>query len=382
LSQQAPEEKIRKIAQQIYDNRQASLERHDQITDWKDAERIANDRWKTFKFWVNSRYVIPTERWLERRLTELQRAAIIEMAGLLGNVGIFVVVLLFYGTEEQRRNAEIYIAWQTITSAHEQPGNGGRIRALEFLNRSDGASWRRRAFPLSFMLWPRESLSGVDVSHAYLAEINLTEANLREANLSQAFLETANLAIADLYRANLTEAYIAGANLEEAILAEANLSDAVLTETSLVNGNLRNANLRNADLEFADLTDASLNEANLTRAYLGKANLTNASLLNANLTEADLDFAILNNADLREANFSGAILLGPDLRGVVGFTKEQLNGENPPFLCGVGLPETITDIDPNRDCDDLAEELAKRRRGWSLEFAEGWTYRARQQVWD
>lgn len=179
--------------------------------------------------------------WMEKRVWEPllawgENQALISLLGLLGNVGIIVAALTYVGLEEQRRESQVYLAWQTITNAQGQPGNGGRILALEFLNASPGANWRLR-FPWICVSeewfcskWEGESLGGVDVSRAYLANIQLPGARLSEANLQGANLEEANLKKANLSNINLQNAVLVGANLQEANLTSAKLQGALYTD--------------------------------------------------------------------------------------------------------------------------------------------------------
>ena len=64
------------------------------------------------------------ERQLERVLAWLQKLALLEILGIIGNVGIIIAVLTYIGTEKQRRDAEVLNAWQTITNASGQAGSG------------------------------------------------------------------------------------------------------------------------------------------------------------------------------------------------------------------------------------------------------------------
>lgn len=182
--------------------------------------------------------------WMEKRIWEPlldwgENQALISLLGLLGNVGLLIAALTYIGLEKQRREAQVYLAWQTITNAQGQSGNGGRVIALEFLNASPGANWRLH-FPwicpseesLCFK-WEAESLAGVDVSNAYLAEIQLPGADLNGANLQGANLRNANLQAADLGRTNLQGANLRDANLQEADLVNADLRGAMLSDARL-----------------------------------------------------------------------------------------------------------------------------------------------------
>nr|WP_206602925.1 pentapeptide repeat-containing protein [Leptolyngbya ohadii] len=165
-----------------------------------------------------------------------ENQAFISLLGLLGNLGLLFAALTYIGLEQQRRESQIYLAWQTITNAQGQSGNGGRILALEFLNASPGANWRLH-FPWICVSedrlcsrWESESLDGVDLERAYLAKVQLPGANLLEANLQGAVLWQANLQGARLVEANLQGARLGGANLQGAKLDGANLQGAVYSD--------------------------------------------------------------------------------------------------------------------------------------------------------
>jgi len=131
--------------------------------------------------------------------------------------------------------------------------------------------------------------SGVSaVSGANLDNLNLTQAYLIEVNLTNGGFNSATLTNADLTNANLTTA-----NLSSATLTNATLTGADLNTANLTNANLSSATLTNATLTSADLYTANLTNANLTNAYLDIATLTNANLTGA--TVAGADFGALSN---------------------------------------------------------------------------------------
>jgi hypothetical protein len=144
--------------------------------------------------------------------------------------------------EQRKAEAEVavvahkaanYQAWQVVNSAQGKGGSGGRIDALQDLNRN------------------AVSLAGVRLDGAWLtgialAEAQLRHASLREANLSGADLRGANLENADLSDVNLTGADLKGAFLKGALVTGANLAA---------------VDLRGADLEglrdWAEIRSAS-----------------------------------------------------------------------------------------------------------------------------
>lgn len=122
--------------------------------------------WRIMIDWWES---TPVEKGLETLVKDLRELAIFDLVSLLANIAIIVSLGAFLtGGEQRRHDEQVYEAWQVITNAYGQPGNGGRIRALEFLNSTPGTPGRRRWFGFP---WWRESLQGVDVSKAALASV-------------------------------------------------------------------------------------------------------------------------------------------------------------------------------------------------------------------
>jgi uncharacterized protein YjbI with pentapeptide repeats len=173
-----------------------------------------------------------------------------------------------------------YRAWAAIRSAQGQPGDLGRLHALQYLNEKG------------------RSLAGTDISLACLPELHLENAELEGAVLTRA----------DLPNAVLSRANLAGADLTGAKLPRANLVGADLTRANLTGANLWRANLTGARLAWADLVGADLTGANLRRVDFADANLCRAVLVDVDLAEADLIRAVLVAADLTDANLPGAQL--------------------------------------------------------------------------
>lgn len=194
-----------------------------------------------------------------------------------------------------------------------------------------------------------------------------------------------------LLRTNFSQTNLWGVKLQEVDLRNANFEKTLLQETCLQGADLSNANFQEAWLAYANLQGANLWLTNLQEAFLAEANLQTANLwnanlkwshlINANLQQANLMSANLQGAALQNANLNDSILLATDLRNTNNLTIDQLIGDNPPLLCGVALPSQITDIDPNRDCDQMPQRLVERF-GYSLEEATQIVDEARQKQWD
>ncbi|MDJ0648819.1 MAG: pentapeptide repeat-containing protein [Xenococcaceae cyanobacterium MO_188.B19] len=220
---------------------------------------------------------------------------------LMGNLYVVIGLVAFMVADEQRRKSEIYQAWQVVSTAHGQKGNGGRIDALEFLNTRPlvfpwvGLTWDKRE--KQWLLgWrgEQQTLRGLEVPYAHLKSIDLSYANLQQSNLTGADLTEADLKGADFREANLKEANLRGADLKGADLEGTNLAGA----------NLSQANLASAFLWGANLKGVDLSEANLASAFLWGANLRGVDLSEANLVGADLEGAKLSSAILVGANLN------------------------------------------------------------------------------
>jgi hypothetical protein len=160
---------------------------------------------------------------------------VVELLEYLGSFSILFAAIVYFAGAPDRLKQKHYQAWQVINTAEGRGGNGGRIDALQELNRD------------------RVSLIGVSVAGAYLQGLRLEQAQARRADF-------------------------AGADLRDANLTRASLPDADLHFT-----NLRRANLKHCDLSGAHLDDADLAGADLSQADLGGAVLDRADLQNANL---------------------------------------------------------------------------------------------------
>lgn len=216
----------------------------------------------------------------------------------------------------KREKLAHYQAWQMINSAKGQTGSGGRIEALQDLNK-DKVS-------LAWLDASNTNLSGIKLQNA-----NLDNAKLDNSNLSNADFSNANFHGADLKRVRLDKANLSNANLSFAELSAAKLYHANLSKAEFTGADLTKANLSNAILTGANL-NGNLTDANFSEANLNNANLTDAILKGANLSNADLSNANLTGADLSDANFSCFTVsynnktYCTNLKGAFGITPEQI----------------------------------------------------------
>jgi uncharacterized protein YjbI with pentapeptide repeats len=196
-------------------------------------------------------------RWMAYWLSGWALLEVLEYAGTLS---ILIAVIFYFAETDLRTKQRHYQAWQVINTAQGKGGAGGRIEALEELNK-DGVP-----------------LVGLDVSDAFLQHIKLDGANLTRANFSSADVR------------------------------EGSFVDAQMEFDNLASANFRNASFRNADLRNATLQDADLQSVNLSDADLSGADLSKADLRKSDLHDTKWS----QIADLKLANIFGVKNAPPD----------------------------------------------------------------------
>jgi uncharacterized protein YjbI with pentapeptide repeats len=198
------------------------------------------DPWSKFRERIPHRALTPFF-WLEWILEwpahALSNWVFLEVLEYLGTFSVLVAVIFYFADAPNRTRLKHYQAWQVINTAQGKGGSGGRIEALQELNRD------------------HVSLVGVDAAGAFLMGVHLEKAPLLRSNF------------------------------EAADLRNSNLSQADLTYSNLKGANLRDSDLRNVDLDYANLEDADLEASNLSGARLTAANLTAADLRNSDLLD-------------------------------------------------------------------------------------------------
>jgi Pentapeptide repeats (8 copies) len=196
---------------------------------WQVRKQAIAHRWTT-PFWA-------LEWVLDWIAFALSRWTFLDVLEYLEGFSVLIAVIFYFSESGDRLKQKHYQAWQVVNTAQGKGGSGGRIEALQELNR-DGIS-----------------LLGVDVSGAFLQGVHLERARLVRASFNAADLRDSDFALADFSDANLQSA-----NLRQC--------------------NLRHSNLQGADLDRSDLSEADLSGADLSGATLADADLTNATLEN------------------------------------------------------------------------------------------------------
>ncbi|HEY9807807.1 MAG TPA: pentapeptide repeat-containing protein [Halomicronema sp.] len=188
------------------------------------------DPYPKIKNWRN----IPTTwaKWALHLPTKKKWALLRKGSVKLIQSGIVITVVIglgrYFWEGSQRQKQAHYQAWMVINSALNQNSSGGRIEALQNLNK-DGVS-----------------LQGLKAPEANLEGIKLEKAQLSGANLEKAWIK----------KANLNGSKLDGAWLKDANLSQTDLSGASLDGTHLYGADLKGTNLNGANLNGTHLNGA------------------------------------------------------------------------------------------------------------------------------
>jgi hypothetical protein len=177
-----------------------------------------------------------TEYGMDWVVYALSNWRFLEALEYLGRFGVLVAVIFYFMESGDRLKQKHYQAWQVINSAEGKGGNGGRIEALEELNR-DGVS-----------------LVGVNLASAFLMGLHLPKGKLARANF-----DGADARNAEMPGANVADASLRSANLRGAQLQGASFAGSVLDGVDFADADLRGADLTGVSLENADLRGTELN---------------------------------------------------------------------------------------------------------------------------
>src|SRR5271166_3865926 len=196
--------------------------------------------WSEERQTITASWAVPFRRinwWLAWVSWALSHWALLDVLEHLGTFSVLIAVISYFADSGNRVKQKHYQAWQVINTAQGKGGSGGRIEALQELDR-DGVP-----------------LVGVDVSGAFLQGIRLPGAHLLRADLNAVDARNSDFQAADFTNANLH-----AGNFRESNLSGANFRDADLSEADFCSANLNGAVLDGAALDAADLGHADLGE--------------------------------------------------------------------------------------------------------------------------
>jgi len=378
------------IAHRLYLNRVARNRDGDEETDLAKAKKIVRNPFTrtAFRFsaYWRGRVDAIESSWVEAALeglvNDLQNLAVIDLLNIVASLSLISTAIGFFSEADERQKQKHYQAWQMINSAVGQTHEAGRGAAIADLH-VDGVSLTGLDInnatienldlsPLCFVLgWHvPDPICGLkqQIFSQQTEELSNSDAQENTFKLEIVSEQTAELMSANFQKVNLTES-----DLEEAFLALSNFQEAILGENNLQGADLLKSNLQKARLIANNLQGADLLQSNLQKAHLIANNLQGADLSQSNLQEAIVIANNLQGADLSDTDLDNALLINMDLRTVTGLVQEQLEGDNPPFICNTPVPEPFG-IDKDRDCDKLAQALLENFPEQEDEDEDPWSF--------
>lgn len=179
-------------------------------------------------------------------------------------------VAYLLGTDERRKQGE-YQAWQVVALADGQKWGGGRVDALQDLNR-DGVSLRQIRLDGAFLRGA--SLRGADMKFSSLNEADLMQADLRRAHVTRAEARRASFHEARLHKGDFSFTDAEGARFGSTTACRALFVGATLRGTDFDAARLDRARFDGADLRGASFRGARLNGARFDGANLSGAIFT------------------------------------------------------------------------------------------------------------
>ena len=200
-----PHKLIEAKASEIYEGRKREGRSGTPEDDWfKALELLEKDWWTVTRWKLEERY----QEFKDSTKNSIKDTLTFKSLSQAVNASVLIGAVTFIAGEQQRRDIQVYQAWQVITMASDQRGSGGRVQALEFLNSEP------RRNPWFWLHWQRESLEKLEVPNAYLIPsrenfkkpgIQLSKAELSNADLHGTFLTDANLQGTILQGAHYTD---------------------------------------------------------------------------------------------------------------------------------------------------------------------------------
>jgi len=167
------------------------------------------------------------EKSVEKFSQFLDEMDLFRVIGKLTSLSIILGVITFLAeipqraerqaTEQKRAN---YEAWQIVRTNQEQTANGGRVDAIQDLN--------KRNVNLSGLDVEKAILIGIDLEGAELVAATFRDGVLFQANLQNANLDGVDFRNVDMRRANLRNTRLWDANFEGANLENVNFAGAEL----------------------------------------------------------------------------------------------------------------------------------------------------------
>jgi uncharacterized protein YjbI with pentapeptide repeats len=144
-----------------------------------------------------------------------------------------------------------------------------------------------------------ENLDGIDLSGAFLEQVNFTGASLKGANLSGAIMARAILDNADFTGATLEEANVGGVHAHGTNFIEANFKSAKLSK-----GDFTKSDFTKARLEDIESLEIVINEANFSQAHMPEIIFLEIKISGAKFIQTEINTSAFMKCSIENCDFS------------------------------------------------------------------------------
>ncbi len=148
-----------------------------------------------------------------------------------------------------------------------------------------------------------ENLDGIDLSGAFLEQVNFKGASLKGVNFSKAILARADFEDADLTGTNLEKANVGAVHAHGANFTHANLKSAKLSK-----GDFAGANFTKADLEEIESLEIIIDHTNFTSAHMPKVNFLDIRFSGSIFLNADMNTSAFIQCRIEDSDFTESIM--------------------------------------------------------------------------
>src|SRR5216683_5709124 len=146
------------------------------------------ETWASHQGAIRHRWTLPFHaiEWMwQWTAYALSRWAFLEVLEYIGSFSVLIAVVFYFAESGDRKKQKHYQAWQVINTAQGKGGSGGRIEALEELNRD------------------RVPLVGINAAGAFLQGVRLRKGRLLRCNLEACDLRNSDFGSSDMQFADL-----------------------------------------------------------------------------------------------------------------------------------------------------------------------------------
>jgi uncharacterized protein YjbI with pentapeptide repeats len=229
-------------------------------------------------------------------VAKLKSWAFLDLLQILGSFSLIVAAVSYCTgaddrarAQEDARKSRQYQAWQVITNAQGKPGNGGRVQALGELNAD------------------QVDLTGVDITGAYLPNLQLARATLTNGRGDSAVIVRADLRQATLSEGSFRKAQFAETDFRDVRAISMTLDSAKIMSSCLDLGTFDHSSFRGATFAELAIRHADFQWADFRGAVLFLVRFDSVNLAGSDFRGVNLRGTSFGDVMADGANFFGAV---------------------------------------------------------------------------